>query len=98
MASITAWLTTKLRLKVNQQKSAVARPWMRKFLRFSFTKAGIPKRRIAPQAVDRFKERVREVTRRTRGISIEQTVDELARYLPGLAGLLRPVRNAECAP
>ena len=39
----------------------------RKFLGFSFTNAGIPKRRIAPKAVDRFKERVRELTSRTRG-------------------------------
>lgn len=86
MAGITAWLTAKLRLKVNAQKSAVARPWERKFLGFSFTNAGIPKRRIAPQAVDRFKERVREVTRRTRGIGIEPMVEELARYLHGWLG------------
>jgi RNA-directed DNA polymerase len=86
MASITAWLAAKLRLKVNQQKSAVARPWERKFLGFSFTRAGIPKRRIAPQAVDRFKERVREVTRRTRGIGIEPMVEELSRYLRGWLG------------
>jgi RNA-directed DNA polymerase len=86
MASITAWLATKLKLTVNQQKSAVARPWVRKFLGFSFTSAGIPKRRIAPQAVDRFKKRVREVTRRTRGISIETMVEELAQYLRGWLG------------
>ena len=58
MESITRFIATKLKLKVNQQKSAVARPWERKFLGFSFTNAGIPKRRIAPKAVDRFKERV----------------------------------------
>jgi RNA-directed DNA polymerase len=86
MAGITAWLATKLKLKVNLQKSAVARPWERKFLGFSFTKAGIPKRRIAPQAVDRFQQRVREVTRRTRGVSIERMVEELARYLRGWLG------------
>lgn len=86
MARITAWLATKLKLTVNQQKSAVARPWVRKFLGFSFTSAGIPKRRIAPQAVDRFKKRVREVTRRTRGISIETMVAELAQYLRGWLG------------
>ena len=50
----------------------MARPWERKFLGFSFTNAGIPKRRIAPKAVDRFKERVRELTSRNRGVSIEQ--------------------------
>jgi RNA-directed DNA polymerase len=54
MESITRVIATKLKLKVNQQKSAVARPWERKFLGFSFTDAGIPKRRRAPKAVDRF--------------------------------------------
>ncbi len=72
MTSITRFITKKLRLKVNEQKSAVARPWARKFLGFSFTNAGIPKRRIAPKAVDRFKERVRELTRRMRGVSTER--------------------------
>jgi hypothetical protein len=57
----------KLKLQVNQQKSAVARPWARKYLGFSFTSAGISKRRIAPKAVDRFKERIRELTGRNRG-------------------------------
>jgi RNA-directed DNA polymerase len=86
MANITRFITTKLRLKVNEQKSAVARPWARKFLGFSFTNAGIPKRRIAPKAVDRFKERVRELTRRTRGVSTERMAEELARYLRGWLG------------
>jgi RNA-directed DNA polymerase len=86
MASITRFITTKLKLKVNQQKSAVAQPWERKFLGFSFTNAGVPKRRIAPKAVDRFKERVRELTRRTRGVSIERMAEELTRYLRGWLG------------
>ena len=86
MKSITRFLTAQLKLKVNQQKSAVAQPWARKFLGFSFTNAGIPKRRIAPKAVDRFKERVRELTRRTRGVSIERMAEELSRYLTGWLG------------
>jgi RNA-directed DNA polymerase len=57
MASITRFITTKLKLKVNERKSAVAEPWERKFLGFSFTRFGTPKRRIAPKAVDRFKGR-----------------------------------------
>ena len=77
MESITRFITTKLKPRVNQQKSAVARPWERKFLGFSFTNAGVPKRRIAPKAVDRFQERVRELTSRTRGVSIERMADEL---------------------
>ena len=86
MASLTAFLTTKLKLKVNQQKSAVARPWERKFLGFSFTSNREPKRRIAPKAVFRFKERVRELTSRTRGVSVERMAEELARYLRGWIG------------
>ena len=86
MESITRFITTKLKLKVNEQKSAVARPWERKFLGFSFTSEREPKRRIAPKAVDRFKERVRELTRRTRGVSMERMAEELARYLRGWLG------------
>jgi RNA-directed DNA polymerase len=86
MASITRFITTKLKLKVNEQKSAVARPWERKFLGFSFTANREPKRRIAPKAVLRFKEKVRELTRRTRGVSIEEMAGELSRYLRGWIG------------
>jgi RNA-directed DNA polymerase len=71
---------------VNEQKSAVAQPWERKFLGFSFPRYGTPKRRFAPKAVDRFKERVRELTRRTRGVSIEQMAEDLSRYLRGWIG------------
>jgi RNA-directed DNA polymerase len=86
MESLKRFLATKLKLKVNEQKSAVARPWARKFLGFSFTNAGIPKRRIAPKAVDRFKKRVRELTSRTRGVSIERMAEDLTRYLRGWIG------------
>ena len=86
MESVTRFITSRLKLKVNQQKSAVARPWARKFLGFSFTNAGIPKRRIAPKAGDRFKGRIRELTSRTRGVSTERMAEELARYLRGWIG------------
>jgi RNA-directed DNA polymerase len=86
MESVTRFITSRLKLKVNQQKSAVARPWARKFLGFSFTNAGIPKRRIAPKAVDRFKARIRELTSRTRGVSTQRMAEELARYLRGWIG------------
>jgi RNA-directed DNA polymerase len=86
MESITRYLTTKLKLKVNQGKSAVARPRDRKFLGFSFTSGKEPKRRIAPKAILRFKERIRELTRRTRGISMEQRAKELSCYLRGWQG------------
>jgi RNA-directed DNA polymerase len=80
--SITSFITRRLKLKVNEQKSAVARPVERKFLGFSFTVRG-PKRRIADKALTRFKRRIRELTRRTRGISIEQMARGLADYLRG---------------
>jgi RNA-directed DNA polymerase len=86
MKSVARFIATKLKLKVNEQKSAVAEPWKRKFLGFSFTRAETPKRRIAPKAVFRFKERVRELTSRTRGVSIERMAEELARYLRGWIG------------
>jgi RNA-directed DNA polymerase len=86
MESIKRFIMARLKLQVNQQKSAVARPWERKFLGFSFTNAGMPKRRIAPKAVGRFKERVRELTSRTRGISTERMAEDLARYLRGWIG------------
>jgi RNA-directed DNA polymerase len=86
MESMTRFIATKLKLKVNQQKSMVARPWERKFLGFSFTRAVMPKRRIAPKAVDRFKGRVRELTSRTRGVSMERMAEELTRYMRGWLG------------
>jgi RNA-directed DNA polymerase len=67
MASVEQFLARRLKLKVNAAKSAVARPEHRKFLGFSFTTGKQPRRRIAPQALARFKSRVRELTRRTRG-------------------------------
>jgi RNA-directed DNA polymerase len=80
--STTRFITRRLKLKVNEQKSAVARPVRRKFLGFSFTVRG-PKRRIADKALVRFKRRVRELTARTRGIGIEQMAKELGDYLRG---------------
>jgi len=84
--SITGFITRRLKLKVNEQKSAVARSAERKFLGFSFTQAREPKRRIATKALLRFKQKVRELTGRTRGISLERMTKELATYLRGWQG------------
>jgi len=86
MKGVSQFITKKLRLKVNEQKSAVARPRQRKFLSFSFTWSREPKRRIAPKAIARFKQRVRELTRRTRGVRMETMVAQLTRYLTGWRG------------
>src|ERR1700675_1239901 len=86
MESVTRLITHRLKLQVNQAKSAVARPGHRKFLGFSFTGEREPRRRIAPKSIARFKERIREQTRRTRGISLKQMVTEIATYLRGWLG------------
>jgi RNA-directed DNA polymerase len=83
MESVTRFITHRLKLKVNQAKSAVARPGQRKFLGFSFTGEREPRRRISPKAIARFKAKIREKTRRTRGMSLPQMVKELATYLHG---------------
>jgi hypothetical protein len=77
-ASVSRFLTTKLRLKVNEAKSAVARPEKRKFLGFSISNDG-SERRIAPKALGRFKTQIRDLTSRTRGISLLQLIKELLR-------------------
>ena len=75
----------KLKLKINQEKSAVARPWERKFLGYTLWVAPgkVIKRKVAPQALKKFKSRVRELTSRTCGKSMEQVVERLDRYLVG---------------
>jgi RNA-directed DNA polymerase len=83
MTNVTRFIMRRLKLKVNEAKSAVARPEQRKFLGFSFSSNKQPKRRIAPKALLRCKQRIRELTRRTRGISLEQMIKELAAYLRG---------------
>jgi RNA-directed DNA polymerase len=83
MKSLTQFITKKLKLKVNEAKSAVARPQERKFLGFSFRVGPEVKRVIAPKALDRFKHRIREITRRAKGVSMETTIEELAPYIRG---------------
>jgi len=83
MGSIKAFLTRKLKLKVNEGKSGVGKVSERKFLSFRFTAGRQLKRGIAPEALVRFKRRVLELTRRTRGVSLERMVAQLTPYLVG---------------
>jgi RNA-directed DNA polymerase len=78
-------LYTRLRLRVNEAKSAVARPWHRKFLGYSFwvVKGREVKRRVAPKALVKMKERVRGITARSRGRSLKSVFAELRSYLTG---------------
>ena len=86
MESLTRFITRNLKLKVNEAKSAVVQPWECTFLGFSFTSGPEPKRRIAPQAIERLKERIRKLTRRTRTVGLKQMVAELTQYLIGWKG------------
>jgi RNA-directed DNA polymerase len=83
MASISAFITRHLKLNVNVEKSAVGRPWERKFLGFRISASSPPLREIAPMAVKRFKHRVRQITRRARGVSLDRVVKDLRPYLRG---------------
>ena len=83
MKSITRFLEKKLKLKVNSLKSAVDRVSKRKFLGFSFTIGKQAKRRIAPQAIEQFKAKVRYLTQRATGKSLDDTMNELTKYLKG---------------
>ena len=86
MASVTDFLARRLKLTVNAAKSAVDRPSARAFLGFSFMAGRTPRRRISPKALARFKVRVRELTRRTKSVSLPRLVAELSRYLVGWRG------------
>jgi RNA-directed DNA polymerase len=86
MDSIKRFITKRLKLKVNEKKSAVARPQERKFLGFTFTDGPVVRRRIAPQAVERFKKRIREITRQAKSVSLETTMATLAPYMRGWRG------------
>ena len=87
MASLTRFIEGRLKLQVNAEKSAVARPWQRSFLGFT-VKDDDPlfRRCIADKAVARFKRRVRALTGRHRGVSLERMIGELVPYLRGWAG------------
>ena len=74
MESITRFITHKLKLKVNETKSAVARPQQRKFLGFSFSAGPEIKRIVAPKALERFKHRIREITFLAKGVSLQTTI------------------------
>jgi RNA-directed DNA polymerase len=83
METIGGFLWKKLKLKVNRQKSAVARPQDRQFLGFSFTSNRWLKIKLADKALKNVKHRVKKITRRSRGISLLQVVKELNTYLRG---------------
>src|SRR4051812_25308882 len=86
MDSITSFIKEKLKLKVNLNKSAVDRPWKRKFLGFSFTNGKEPKVRIAKESVKRMKNKIREITSRKKPYPMEYRIKKLNQYLMGWCG------------
>jgi len=89
MASITRFLADKLKLTVNMTKSAVARPWERKFLGYSMTWHKAPRLRIAPASYQRLEQRVREVLNGARGRSLRAAIEELNPLLRGWMAYFR---------
>jgi RNA-directed DNA polymerase len=89
MQGITAFLEQRLKLKVNADKSAVARPWERKFLGYSMTRHRKPKLRIAPQSRKRLTEKIRLALRRGRGQSMQQVIEGLNPVLRGWMAYFR---------
>ena len=87
MESVTRFVTSKLKLQVNHQKSAVGRPWDRKYLGCCFTNSrAAPKLRLHWKTVQRFKDKVRDLTGRQRGRSLQQVTNELNAYMRGWWG------------
>lgn len=89
MKSLTGYIGDILKLKVNQTKSAVDRPWYRKFLGFSVTNRLESKLKVAPESIKRFKIKAREITNRTRGVSLKKMIEDLAVYVKGWMGYFR---------
>jgi RNA-directed DNA polymerase len=89
MESVTKFLETQLRLKVNRAKSAVSRPHARKFLGLRIVGGAKARVSIAPKSIDRFKSRVRQITRRSRGVSFDKVLRDLARFTNGWVGYFR---------
>ena len=91
MASLERFLVKRLRLKVNRDKSAVARPWQRKFLGYSVTSNVKPKLKVAPESLQRLKGKLRSVWRRGRGRNLASTITELNLVLRGWVAYYRMV-------
>jgi RNA-directed DNA polymerase len=86
MESLTRFIEGRLKLQINAEKSAVARPWHRSFLGFTVKNDPVFRRCIADKSVTRFKDRVRELTRRHRGVSLEKMIADLNPFVRGWAG------------
>lgn len=93
LASLERFLSKRLRLKVNRDKSAVDRPWNRTFLGYTVTNLRKAQLRISPKAVSRVKEKIRRITASSRGRSMRSVLKELAPVLRGWVAYFRLARN-----
>lgn len=91
-ASRKAFLTGKLRLKVNRAKSSVTRPWNANFLGCSLTVQRQPRLKVAARLVERFKDKVRQRIRRGRGRNLERFIEKDLN--PGVRGWANYRRKA----
>ncbi len=89
MASLTHFLEKKLRLKVNRGKSAVDRPWKRKFLGYTVTNQRAPRLKPALQSIQRANARIRQITHQGRGRNIRQVIREMNQFTRGWIGYFR---------
>lgn len=83
MESVRQFLEKRLRLKLNTDKSAVDRPWKRKFLGYSMTAEESPRLKVAPESEKRLRGNLRVILKRGRGRSVRQVIEELKRLLVG---------------
>jgi group II intron reverse transcriptase/maturase len=90
MASVSQFVEGKLKLKVNREKSAVDRPWKRKFLGFSFLNDRKATLRLAPQTLKRCKDKLRKLTNRTWSVAMEERIRQVNEYLRGWIGYFHP--------
>ena len=93
LKSLTTFLERRLRLKVNAEKSAVARPWERKFLGYSFTSQHESRLKVAGESVQRLKSKLREIFRRGRGRNLNKLIE--GELTPLLRGWINYFRLAE---
>lgn len=89
MASLERFLAERLRLKINREKSAVGRPWERKFLGYSVWMNRTPRLKVAPQSIKRLKENLRALFRKGRGRNLETVIFDLSRIIRGWVAYFR---------
>jgi RNA-directed DNA polymerase len=89
MESLTKFLNKRLRLKVNQDKSAVDRPWNRQFLGYSFTAEEKPRIRVSPKSMKSFRQKLKPIWKRGKGQSMKTTIKQLNQIIVGWASYYR---------